>query len=289
MKLQKKTICYLLICLCLFSACASKPFDKTAKVTIVSREDGSGTRSAFVDLFDIKAMDENGESYDNTTINANITNSTSVVMTTIAGDPHALGYISLGSLHDMIKPLAINDVLPSVESIRDGSYVVSRPFLITTKSEVSPVTIDFIAFINSKDGQQIIEDNDYVSAHPDAEGFSSQKPTGKIVIAGSSSVTPVMEKLKEAYLVINPNATIELQQSDSTTGMQAVIDGIADIGMASRALKESEESAGLVPYTIALDGIVVIANHKNPLVSLSQEEVKDLFSGKTIYWNQIIA
>ena len=196
-------------------------------ITVVSREDGSGTRGAFIELFGIEEKNDAGEKIDNTTDTAEITNSTAVMMTTVAGNDNAIGYVSLGSLNDSVKALSIDGVEASADNIKNGTYAVARPFNIATGKEVSEVTKDFISFILSEDGQAVVEENGYIS-QGNTGAFKSTEAEGKIVVAGSSSVTPVMEKLKEAYLAINPNATIEVQQSDSTTGMTSAMEGMCD-------------------------------------------------------------
>ena len=216
--------------------------EMTGAITVVSREDGSGTRSAFVELTGVEEKNEAGEKVDNTTVEAIVTNSTNVMMTTVAGDPSAIGYISLGSLNETVKALQIEGVEATVENIKAGSYTLSRPFNIATKEGLSEVAADFVSYSLSAEGQAVIAENGYIPLD-DAPAYEGKQVAGKVVVAGSSSVTPVMEKLKEAYAAVNPNAEIEVQQSDSTTGMQSAIDGICDIGMASRAVKDSEIEA----------------------------------------------
>lgn len=262
-------------------------FDTTQQIGVLSREDGSGTRSAFIELFGVEEKDESGEKVDRTTEAASINSSTNVMMTTVAGNPYAIGYISLGSLNETVKAVKIDGTEATVENIKSGSYKISRPFNIATKAEVGEVAQDFIAFIMSKEGQTVIEENGYISAADGAEPYSGSKPAGKVVVAGSSSVTPVMEKLKEAYLALNTSAEIEIQQSDSTTGMTSAIDGICDIGMASRELKDSE-LLELTPTVIALDGIAVIVNNENPLEELTSEQVKSVYVGETTLWSDIL-
>ncbi|MDR0377848.1 MAG: substrate-binding domain-containing protein [Spirochaetaceae bacterium] len=251
-------------------------------VNVVSREEGSGTRSAFTELFEVL----DGNKADNTTVNAEITNSTAVMMTTIAGDKNAVGYISLGSLNDTVKALRIDGAEATAANVANGSYRISRPFLIAIPAAVSEPARDFINYILSRDGQDVIEKNGYIRIE-DTGPFVSSRASGKIVAAGSSSVTPVMEKLKEAYLRINSGADVEIQQSDSSTGMNAVIDGVCDIGMASREIKESEVQKGLTGTVIALDGIAVIVNRENPLSGLTKEQVRALFTGETAFWGEI--
>ncbi len=262
-------------------------FDAEKEITVVSREDGSGTRGAFIELFGIEEKNEKGEKIDYTTEDANITNSTSVMMTTVAGNPYAIGYISLGSLNDTVKAVHIDGQEPTVENIKSGSYKIARPFQIATKENVSEIAQDFIAYIMSADGQAIVEESGYIPVSK-AEAYSGSKPAGEIVIAGSSSVTPVMEKLKEGYMQVNPDAAIEIQQSDSTTGMTSTIDGICDIGMASRDLKDSEIEKGLKGTVIALDGIAVIVHKENTTDDLTTEKVKDIFTGKNAVWSEVI-
>ena len=265
---------------------ASGGFDTSKTITVMSREDGSGTRGAFVELFGVEQKDENGEKVDHTSDEAIITNSTSVMMTSVAGDTYGIGYISLGSLNDTVKALKIVGVVVTVVNIKSGSYKISRPFNIATKDKVSEVTQDFIDYIMSADGQAVIEENGYISAS-DAAAYSGSKPSGKIKIAGSSSVTPVMEKLKEAYLKVNTNAEIEIQQNDSTTGMTSAIEGICDIGMASRDLADSEAKKGVKATVIAKDGIAVIVNKDSKVDELTSAQVKDIYTGKTTKWADI--
>ncbi len=267
-------------------AAVTSDFDTSKSISVNSREDGSGTRGAFIELFGVEEKDADGNKIDNTTLDANITNSTSVMMTSVAGDTYAIGYISLGSLNDTVKAVKIDGAEATTENVSNGSYKVSRPFNIATKGDISEVAQDFIDFIMSADGQAIVEENHYIKV-ADAEAYAGSAPAGKIVVAGSSSVSPVMEKLKEAYLAVNPNAEIEIQTSDSTTGMTSTIDGICDIGMASRELKDSEVEAGLASTVIALDGIAVIVNNANPIDDLTTEQVKSIFVGDTTNWADV--
>lgn len=253
-------------------------FDTDSEITVVSREEGSGTRGAFIELFGVEK-----DKVDNTTEEAIIANSTAVVMTTVAGDDYSIGYASLGSLDDTTKAVKVDGVEPSVDTIKDGSYKIARPFNIATGKEVSDVAQDFINFIMSDDGQAVVEENGYISV---SEGtFESSNAKGKIVVAGSSSVTPVMEKLKEAYLAVNKNAEIEIQESDSTTGMTAAMEGTCDIGMASRDLKDSESE--LKSTVIAMDGIAIIVNQNNPLEDIKSNQVKDIFVGDITSWSEL--
>ena len=249
------------------------------EITVVSREDGSGTRGAFIELTGVKQDDQ-----DLTTVEAIITNSTEVMMTTVAGDENAIGYASMGSMNDTVKAVNVGGVEPTAENVKNGSYALSRPFNIATKDTVSDVAQDFINFIMSADGQAVIEDKGYIAIDDKAATFESNGAAGKIVVAGSSSVTPVMEKLQEAYLAINSGAEIELQESDSTTGMTQAIDGTCDIGMASRDLKDSELEAGLTPTAIAMDGICVIVNNANDITDLSTDDIAAIFKGERTEW-----
>lgn len=259
---------------------------KKQTITVVSREDGSGTRGAFIELFGIEEKDASGKKVDNTTDDATITNSTEVMMTTVAGDEAAIGYTSLGALNSSIKALKVDGAEATAANVKNGTYKISRPFNIATKGTVSEVTQDFINYILSEDGQKIVESNGYIS-QGNSGAFTSNGASGKIVVAGSSSVRPVMEKLLEAYQKVNTGAKIELQESDSTTGMTAAIDGTCDIGMASRELKDSEKSAGLTNQVIALDGIAVIVNNKNSASNITSEQVKAIFTGETTDWSNV--
>ena len=255
-------------------------------ITVLSREDGSGTRGAFIELFGIEQKDADGNKVDNTIDSAEITNSTSVMMTTVAGNKAAIGYVSLGSLDEsQVKAVLIDGAQATAENVKDGTYKVSRPFNIATKGEPTGLAKDFIDYILSEEGQAVVEENGYVS-EGNTGAFEGTGAEGKITVGGSSSVTPVMEKLKEAYTAVNPNATIEVQQSDSTTGMTSTIDGTYDIGMASRELKD-EEAAQLTPQVIALDGIAVIVNKDNDVDELTSDQVKSVYTGETTTWEDL--
>lgn len=268
------------------AADAAGDFDTSSDISVVSREDGSGTRGAFIELFGVEEKDANGDKVDYTTDEAIIANSTEIVMTTIAGDDYAIGYSSLGSLNDTVKAVKIDGAEPTADNINNGSYTISRPFNIATKGDVSDVAQDFINYIMSADGQQIIEDNGYIKAS-DAGAFESNGASGKIVVAGSSSVTPVMEKLQEAYQKVNSGAEIEIQESDSTTGMTAAMDGTCDIGMASRELKDTEINGGLTATVIAKDGIAIIVNKNNPTEDLTKDQVNSIFRGEVTTWDEV--
>lgn len=256
-------------------------------ITVVSREDGSGTRGAFIELTGVQEKDADGNKVDNTTDDAIISNSTEIMMTTVSGDEYAIGYSSTGSLNDTVKALNVNGVEPTSENIKSGEYTLSRPFNVATKGDAKGLAKDFMDYILSAQGQQVVEENGYIASVDDAKEFKSSGEEGKIVVAGSSSVTPVMEKLAEAYKSINTKAEIEIQESDSTTGMTAASDGTCDIGMASRELEESEKDAGLVSTAIAMDGIAVIVNNSNSLTDISTDIVKAVFTGETTDWNDV--
>ena len=256
------------------------------QINVVTREDGSGTRGAFIELFGLEEKNSDGEKVDLTTQNAIVTNSSSVMLTTVAEDGSAIGYASLGSLNDSVKVVDIDGAEATVENIKDGSYKVSRPFNIVTKDDTNEAAKDFINFILSSEGQAIVEKSGYIPLD-DNGSYKSSVNSGKVVISGSSSVTPVMEKLKEAYAKVNPDVTIEIQQSDSSTGVANTVDGTADIGMASRELKDTEEKEGVTATVIAMDGIAVIVNDKNEVDDLTSEQVKDIFAGDTTSWEDL--
>lgn len=263
-------------------------FDKTSSIDVISREDGSGTRGAFIELVGLEYADvEGGDKVDHTSDSVNITSSTGVMMTTVSGDVNAVGYISLGSLDDTVKALEIDGAEATAENIKNGTYTISRPFNIATSGEISESAQDFIDYILSSEGQQIIEDNGYISAVENASPYSGSKPTGTVTVAGSSSVTPVMEKLQEAYKEINPNTSIEINMSDSTTGMNSVSTGVCDIGMASREAKDSELEKGIQVTSIAIDGIAVIVNNDNPMNGLTTDDIKSIYDGTYTTWESI--
>ena len=261
-------------------------FNNKKSISVLSREDGSGTRGAFIELFGIEKKDANGKKVDYTTEEAAITNSTAVMLTSVAGDGYAIGYVSLGSLNDSVKAVKIDGADATVANITNGSYKISRPFNIAVKEGLSPVALDFVNFIVSDEGQKVIAANKYIKIQ-NTKPFTSSKANGKVVVAGSSSVSPVMEKLIEAYKVVNPNAKLELQTSDSTTGVTNAINGACDIGMASRALKDSEKAKGVKEITIAIDGIAVIVNKVNPVENMTKVQVEQIFTGNITKWSDV--
>ena len=284
--MKKKIVGILTAALIGTTAFASVVSAASGTINVISREDGSGTRGAFIELFGIEE-EKDGEKVDMTTTDASITNSTSVMMTTVAGDENAIGYISLGSLNDTVKAVKIDGAEASAEAVADGTYKVSRPFNIVTGEKVSDAAQDFINYIMSADGQQIVEDNGYIKAETEGETYAAGDAEGKVVVAGTSSVSPVMEKLKEGYEAAQDKVTVEVQTSDSTTGVTSVADGICDIGMASRELKDEETEQGLTPTVIATDGIAVIVNTTNEVEDLTSDQVKAIFTGETTEWEDL--
>lgn len=259
----------------------------TDTISVLTREEGSGTRGAFIELLGIEEKNAEGKKVDKTIDTAETTNSTSVMITTVQGNKAAIGYISLGSLDkSKVKALKVDDAEATTDNVKNGEYKVSRPFNIATKGDATGVASDFIKFILSADGQAVVEKNGYISeGNTGAYKASGQK--GKITIGGSSSVTPVMEKLKEAYVKVNPDVTIDVQQNDSSSGMKGAIEGIYDIGMASRDVKDSEKEAGLNTIKIALDGIAVIVNKDNTLDAITSEQIKNIYTGSLTKWSEI--
>lgn len=286
-KIMKKLISlFLVVSLVLFSLCANGTKETSNnEITVISREDGSGTRGAFIELVGVEQK-VNGVKTDLTTENAEIANSTSVVITTVEGNKNAIGYISLGSLSDKVKALKIDGVLPSVETVKSGEYKIARPFNIAYMS-LDDLSSDFISFVMSKEGQSIVEKKGYIKISDTEDSYKSSSKEGTLTISGSSSVYPVMEVLVEKYSSLNPNVKVTLLQSDSTTGLNDAINGNSNIGMASRDLKESELGKGLTGLSIALDGIAIIVNNANSLDGLTTEQVRDIYLGKLTSWDNL--
>ena len=257
-------------------------------ITVISREDGSGTRGAFVELTGVEEKNDAGEKVDNTTAEAEIANKTDVVLTSVAGNESAIGYVSLGALNETVKAVQVDGVEATVENVKSGDYTLSRPFNIATKGEPTGVAKDFINFIRRAEGQAIVEEEGYIKIDDAAAAFTSDGSSGQIAVGGSSSVSPVMEKLIEAYKALNPNAQIELQTSDSTSGMTGAIDGTFAIGMASRELKD-EETAELTGTAIALDGIAVVVNPANTVEDLTMDQIKGIYTGEITDWSEVAA
>ena len=259
-------------------------FAAEGTITVMSREDGSGTRGAFVELTGVEQDD-----VDMTTVDAVITNSTAVMLTSVSGDPNAIGYVSMGSLNETVKAISVDGVAATVEGIKDGSYTLSRPFVVTTYGEVGEITQDFLNYILSAEGQAVINEEGYIAIDDAAEAYTAAGVSGEITVGGSSSVTPVMEKLAEAYMALNPDVTVIVQQSDSTTGVTGTIEGTVDLGMASRALKAEEEEQGVVGTTIAMDGIAVIVNLENDTENLTTEQIMNIYPGAITDWSELAA
>lgn len=282
--MMKKMLCGA-AALCLMAGAAMAEFDAGRMIDVISREEGSGTRGAFVEMTGVEQKMD-GKKVDMTTEDAQITNSTAVMMTAVAGDPYAIGYISLGSLNDSVKAVKVAGVEATAGNVKSGVYPVARPFNIAWKEEaLSDAGRDFIAYIVSDEGQAIVSANGYVGSD-DAVPYEAAAVTGKVVVAGSSSVSPVMEKLAEAYMAANGGVEIEIQTSDSTTGMTSAMEGSCEIGMASRELKEVEATA-LNSCAIAMDGIAVIVNNENPVEDLSLAQICAVYTGETTAWNEL--
>lgn len=261
-------------------------FDPDQDITVISREDGSGTRGAFIELTGVEEKNADGKKVDNTTEAAAIQSSTNGVMTAVANDETAIGYISLGSLNDTVKAVTVGGVAASAETVKDGSYVLARPFNIVTNGDATdPVAVDFIAYCLSKDGQALATDKGYIGE--DGADYTSAQPAGKITVGGSSSVSPLMEKLIEAYKTVNPNAELELLTTDSTTGVSGALDGTYTIGMASRELKDSEVEAGAQATVLALDGIAVVVNPANTTEDLTVDQIKGIYTGELTTWADV--
>ena len=261
-------------------------FDASRTINVVSREDGSGTRGAFVEIVGILEKDASGNEVDRTYEEAVIQNGTDAVMTTVAGDEYGIGYISLGSLNDTVKAVTIEGVEATSDNVQNGSYKISRPFNVAYKGELSPLAQDFMNFILSAEGQAIVVEEGYVQVGEDLAAFAGSTQEGNLVVAGSTSVSPVMEKLAESYQALNSGVSIEIQSTGSSAGMQSAMEGTADLGMASRELKASELEV-LTPQPIAIDGIAVITNKANTITDLTIDEVKAIYVGESTEWSTV--
>ena len=286
---MKKTILGLISSMLLLSACgtasADEGFNTGARISVLSRESGSGTRGAFVEILNIEESNADGTRRDLTTVEATIAPRTDVMMVNTSNDINAIGYISLGSLNDTVRALSIDGVTPTAENVRNGSYVVARPFNIVFGEYLTDVAYDFLNFILSYEGQAVVAIN-YIEAHANAQPHTSNQASGTVTVSGSTSVAPVMNLLREAYEIINPNATIEVQSTGSSAGITSVIDGVSDIGMVSRDLRDSE-SAVLQTDVLGLDGIVIIVNNDNYFHNLSSEQVRNIFIGEYVRWSDL--
>ena len=277
------TIMTIVTAVMLFCGCAGE----MSGITVITREKGSGTRSAFIEITGIEAKNEEGTKVDRTMAQAETQSSTAAVITSVSNTKNAVGYISLGSLNDTVKAVKVNGVEATVENVKNGTYKLSRPFNIAYKGELDQVTQDFVNFIMSSNGQSIIEKEGYIKVKDDAAAYTSSNISGTVKIAGSSSVSPVMGKLREAYIALNPNVTVDIQTSDSTTGMNEATEKPGTIGMASREIKQSEIDGGLTGLTIAKDGIAVIVNKENECSDLTLEQITKIYIGESKEWSEV--
>lgn len=271
----------LLSCAVLMAATAVGCGSQNEKITVVSREDGSGTRSAFSELMGVVKDDK-----DNTTDTAEVTNSTSVMLTTVAGNKAAIGYVSLGSLNDTVKAVKVDGVEATAENVKAGKYAVSRPFNIVTGKDLTPLAQDFISYILSTDGQAVVDEKGYISI-TQGEAYKASGQTGTLTIAGSTSVAPLMEVLADKYMALNSGVKIEIQQSGSSAGITSAIEGVCQIGMASRELKDSETAKGVTATKIAMDGIAVIVNKDNSCSELTSDQIRKIYTGETTQWSDL--
>ena len=268
------------------AAPAADAFDTAQDIAVFTREDGSGTRGAFIELTGVEQKDADGKKVDRTTEAAAVQSSTNGVMTAVANDAAAIGYISLGSLNDTVKAVTVDGVKAGADTVKDGSYTLARPFnLVTNGDATDPVAVDFLAYCLSADGQALATDKGYIGS--EGEAFTSAQPAGKIVVGGSSSVAPLMEKLVEAYKTVNPNAEIEHLTTDSTTGVSGALDGSYTIGLASRELKDSETEAGAKATVLAMDGIAVVVNPENPVENLTVDQIQSIYVGEVTTWDEV--
>ncbi len=255
----------------------------TTDITVISREEGSGTRGAFVELMGIET-DEG----DQTVITSEISNSTAVVTQTVAGNTSAIGYISLGALSDSVKAISVDGVEPTVDNIKAGSYAVARPFELCYREEnLTELGQDFINFIMSAEGQAIVDQEGYIAADENAAAYTASGLSGNLSLNGSTSVSPLMEVLAEEYRNLNPNVVIDIQQTGSGAGITATIDGSCEIGMSSRALEDEELAEGLTELQIAVDGIAVIVNNGNGVDDLTSEQIRQIFVGEITNWANV--
>lgn len=279
---MKKIVALMLVLAMVFSLAACGGSGGSV-ISVISREDGSGTRDAFTELMGIMVDD-----VDNTTVNAEISQSTSVVMTTVAGNENAIGYISLGSLDDSVKALKVDGVEATAENIKAGEYAVSRPFEIITSDELSDLAADFVDYMMSAEGQAIVAQEGYITVDENAPAYEEKDGLeGRIVLAGSTSVAPVMQVMADAYKAIYADVEIEIQQTGSGAGITSTIEGACDIGMSSRALKAEELESGIEEKVIALDGIAVIVNSANEFEDLTIEQIRQIFTGEVTEWDAV--
>ncbi len=264
---------------------SSDGFDAEREISVVARDAASGTRGAFHEIMGIIQKQGDAE-VDNLVVGALEFDGTDKVITAVEGDKYGIGYISLGSVSERIKAVAVDGINPTVENVISGDYSVSRPFLLLTKGTESSLVKDFLNFTQSAQGQQIVTGMNYIGEAENSAEYTASGMSGTIKVAGSTSVTPVMEKLQEAYTKLNPEVDFEMQSNGSSQGIKAAMDGSYDIGMSSRELKE-EEASQLNRYVLAIDGIAVIVNNENPTDNLDGEDITGIYTGEITKWSEV--
>lgn len=286
---MKKSFLAMMLASVILVGCKGKVNDATYKgkenINVISREEGSGTRSAFVEIVNLLEK-KDGKKMDLTTKEAVIQNNTNGVLMSVLQDKSAIGYISLGYLNDKVKALKIDGADAKIVNIQNKKYKIARPFNLVYKENLDELSKDFLDYILSKDGQKVVENEKFITVKGNEKEYVSKGKKGKIVISGSTSITPLMEKLKENYIKLNSNVEIEIQSVGSSAGIKSTLENISTIGMVSRQLKEDEKEK-LKNVEIAVDGIVVVVNKENSLSDISMENVKKVFKGEIKDWSKL--
>ena len=262
----------------------------TDTITVITRESGSGTRGAFIELTGVQQKDKDGNKVDRTVKTAQVANSTAVALQNVQKNPSAIAYISLGSLTDSVKAVPFEGTAATVDNIKNGSYTLSRPFNLAYKEDNdNPTLADFMKYIASTEAAEVINGEDFIAPENTASYTKpATAPTEKLVVNGSSSVYPLMQALVESYCKASgvSKSTIDLQFNDSTAGMTGAMNGTYDLGMASRELEESE-AAALQSVVLATDGIAVIVNNMNPITNITKEQLCNIYIGVATKWSDV--
>jgi phosphate transport system substrate-binding protein len=262
-------------------------WDASRQVNVIARDPGSGTHAAFIELLGIE-VSADGNVTDNTYIGAYIAPSTGGVITTVAGDEFAIGYISMGAMNTSVRALSVDGIAATVENVQNGTYPVFRSFYMAVQPVLSPEAAAFLAFIQSAEGQDVIAGRNYVPAFASPAAFVAPEGlSGTVVAAGSTSMTDITQRLAEAFEAVVPGVSVEVHSSGSGAGITAAIDGIADIGLTSRAIRDGELEQGVISETMAHDGIVVVVNNSSPVTALTSSQIHDIFVRDVTRWNEV--
>lgn len=272
----KKIVCFasaLLVAAAAFTGCGGKKaFDGSKNISVVAREDGSGTKSAFMEIIGLKGKaDVSG---------VIIATGTAGVLAEVRSNPLAVAYESLGYVTDDVKMLKVDGVEPTVENIKNGTYKIARPLNVVYQEATvaDGVCKAYLEFLQSADAQKIITEKGYVSTNDGAQEYKIQSGlTGKIGISGSTSLQPLMIELAKKFESLQSGVTVSVSGGGSGTGYKNAKEGVSEFGMISETFN-SEKADNCTSYEVAKDGIAVIVNKANTNDNIALDTLKNIYN-----------